>query len=205
MTGQESHLAAIDAAMNEAIAEYRVRPPSDIPRMHLYLEMHPPRYRLLMQLVLDLVSRLPKPATGKLRILDIGPRFDVELMHRLMPDVLVDTLGIDPGFVGARDGERRVIFDLNDADLEDRRPEMDRYPLVVMAEVLEHLYMPPSVTLGWVKSLLAPGGYLVVQTPNAVSLPNRLRMLIGKNPFQPLTAERAFPGHKRAPVASATP
>jgi hypothetical protein len=37
----------------------------------------------------------------------------------------------------------------------------------------------------------------VIQTPNAVSLPNRLRMLAGKNPFQPLTAERAYPGHKR--------
>lgn len=189
--------AAIDAVVDEWVAENRAQPPADIPRLELYIDMHPPRYKRLMRVLLGLISRLPRPSDGKLRILDVGPRFDVELIHRLMPDVLVDTIGIDPGYVNARESERRVIFDLNNADFEDQRPEMSSYPLIVMAEVLEHLYMPPSVTLSWVASLLEPGGYLLVQTPNAVSLPNRLRMLIGKNPFQPLTAERAFPGHKR--------
>lgn len=51
--------------------------------------------------------------------------------------------------------------------------------------------------MGWIASLLAPGGHLLVQTPNAVALPKRLRMLAGRNPFQPMSADRAYPGHMR--------
>ena len=131
------------------------------------------------------------------RVLDVGPRFEVDLLHRVLPNACVDTLGLNAGLFPPRDGEERVLFDLNHADDESRRPSFGPYQLIVMAEVLEHVHMPPSVVVGWIASLLAPGGYLLVQTPNAVALPNRLRMLAGRNPFQPLSADRAYPGHMR--------
>jgi 2-polyprenyl-3-methyl-5-hydroxy-6-metoxy-1,4-benzoquinol methylase len=106
-------------------------------------------------------------------------------------------MGINAGLFPLRDGEAYTELDLNDVADPARRPMLGPYQLVVMAEVLEHLRTAPSIVLPWLASLLAPGGYLIVQTPNAVALPKRLRMLIGKQPFQALSTDPAYPGHYR--------
>ena len=167
------------------------------PRWQEYLDFHRRRYLVLMTLAMNLLDSVPTAQDGARRILDVGPRFEVDMFHRLVPGLRVDTLGLNAGLFPARDNEQRVVFDLNYADDAEQRPALGPYPLIVMAEVVEHLHMPPSVVLGWIGSLLAPGGYLLVQTPNAVALPYRLRMLAGKNPFGQLSADRAYPGHIR--------
>lgn len=186
-----------DAApvVEEALASYRAE--FREPRWQEYLALHHLRYRALVRHVLEIIGGRPGAKDGIDRVLVVGPRFEVDLLHRVLPNVRVDTLGLNEGLFAPRDGEERVLFDLNDADDQDRRPSLGPYQLIVMAEVLEHVHMPPSVVLGWIASLLAPGGYLLVQTPNAVALAKRLRMLVGRNPFQPLSADRAYPGHMR--------
>lgn len=57
--------------------------------------------------------------------------------------------------------------------------------LVLMIEVIEHLWDPDS-TLQQVLRLLRPGGWLIVTTPNLSSALNRLALLFG---FQPLATE----------------
>ena len=183
--------AIVDAALDSYLADF---PDA---RWQEYLALHRPRYRALVASVADLIARLPKRPDGSRRILVVGPRFEVDLLHRVLPDLRIDTLGLNEGLFPPGDGEQRVLFDLNDAYDEARRPAIGPYGLIVMAEVLEHIHMPPSVVIGWIASLLNPGGHLLIQTPNAVSLPNRLRMLFGRNPFQPLSADRAYPGHMR--------
>jgi hypothetical protein len=136
-------------------------------------------------------------AGGVVRILDIGPRFEVDLIHRLLPKAQVDTLGLNKGLIPPRAGERNFEYDLNNTWDVSSTPTLGRYRLVVMAEVLEHLSTAPSIVLSWIATLLEPGAYLLIQTPNAVALPKRLRMLAGRHPFSPLTTDQAYPGHIR--------
>jgi hypothetical protein len=66
-----------------------------------------------------------------------------------------------------------------------------------MAEVLEHLYTAPRLVLDFVRRLLVAGGCLVLQTPNAASLPKRLKLLFGRNPFEMIRTDPQNPGHFR--------
>lgn len=195
VTANRPSPAEISSKVDEALKDYLGAFPD--PVWQEYLPFHRRRYQLLMALVVKLIDSDPAPDGGFCRILDVGPRFEVDLIHRLLPDVPVDTVGLNEGLFPARGDEQRLEFDLNDADLPEGRPALGGYELIVMAEVLEHLHMPPSVVLGWIGSLLKPGGRLVVQTPNAVTLPHRLRMLAGRNPYGQLSANRASPGHIR--------
>jgi trans-aconitate methyltransferase len=180
----------IDAALGEYCASF-----TD-PMLAETLEVHHERWHLLMAQVAKLIDERVDRASS-VRILDIGPRFELDLLHRLFASATVDTLGLDVGLFPARDGERNFRFDLSRTDFQDERPKLGPYEIIVMAEVFEHISMPPSVFMPWLASLLAPGGWLIVQTPNAVALPKRLRMLVGRQPFWELVSDRARPGHFR--------
>ena len=47
------------------------------------------------------------------------------------------------------------------------------------------------------EAALRPGGWLVLQTPNAARIGNRVRLLTGRNPFEPLREDSVSPGHFR--------
>jgi SAM-dependent methyltransferase len=70
-------------------------------------------------------------------------------------------------------------------DLENgaRPPELrpGTFQTVLFCEIIEHL-VAPDRTLASVVELLAPGGLLLVTTPNLASLGNRIRLLRGKTP-----------------------
>jgi 2-polyprenyl-3-methyl-5-hydroxy-6-metoxy-1,4-benzoquinol methylase len=61
--------------------------------------------------------------------------------------------------------------------------------------VLEHVYTAARPVLTFVASLLRPGGTLILQTPNAVSLGRRTSMLRGNNPYGMIREEKINPGH----------
>ena len=52
---------------------------------------------------------------------------------------------------------------------------------ILFCEIIEHL-VAPDRTLSTIVDLLAPGGLLLVTTPNLASLGNRIRLLRGKTP-----------------------
>jgi SAM-dependent methyltransferase len=152
-----------------------------------YLHFHANRYAFLLKKV---------DAIAPARILDIGPSFQTSLMRDIYPDTAVDSLGFDDTRFPRREGDRHIDFDLNDAVDVHRWPKPDElYDLVVMAEVLEHVYTAARPVLSCVGSLLRPGGKLIIQTPNAVNLGRRLSTLRGRNPFGMIREEKMNPGH----------
>jgi SAM-dependent methyltransferase len=153
-------------------------PPDD----GVYLRTHSRRYALL----LDLVKGFD-PKT----ILVVGPSYESVLLRDAVPGAAVDTLGWQDHRFPRVEGEGHVQHDLNDPDY----PELDPHDLIVCAEVLEHLHVSPIPVLRFLASGLAPGGRLVIQTPNATALPKRLRMLLGRNPYDPVRDEPTNPGH----------
>lgn len=121
------------------------------------------------------------------RVLDIGRS---KLTERLKGHYLnVTTLGF------ACTAPDHITFDLNDA--REGMPTAERFELIVMAEVLEHLYTAPEIVLSMLRRMLVPGGHLVIQTPNAVDLLKRLKLLAGKNPYERIRADTTNPGHFR--------
>jgi hypothetical protein len=61
--------------------------------------------------------------------------------------------------------------------------------------VIEHLPTSPAAVLRHLATWLRPGAALLLQTPNAVALHKRLRMLAGRNPLEPIRADARNPGH----------
>ena len=151
------------------------------PDEDVYRRTHERRYALL----LDLVNEL-----GPTRILVVGPSHESVLLREVAP---VDTLGWGDHRFPRVDGERHLQHDLNAGEY----PELRGYDAVVCAEVVEHLHVPAEAVVRALAAALAPGGRLVLQTPNATSLPKRLRMLIGRHPYEPLRDEPENPGHVR--------
>ena len=156
-----------------------------------YLQFHANRYAYLLGKV---------DANGHERILDIGASFQTTLMREIYPDSAVDTLGFDDSRFPRRSGDRHIDFDLNEclnesACLALKSERESPYDLVVMAEVLEHVYTAARPVLTFVASLLRPGGKLIIQTPNAVNLGRRISTLRGDNPFGMIREEKHNPGH----------
>ena len=155
-----------------------------------YAAYHARRYAALLLL---LNRYLPKKDSQ--RILDIGSSKLTELLHEQF-QVPVDTLGF------SKDGSTvtgyHYCFDLNETLWgESWRTDLPLYDVVVMGEVIEHLYASPILVLEFIKSLIKPGGMLVLQTPNAARLRNRLRLLLGLNPFVHISEDRDYLEHFR--------
>jgi 2-polyprenyl-3-methyl-5-hydroxy-6-metoxy-1,4-benzoquinol methylase len=80
--------------------------------------------------------------------------------------------------------------------MEKRIEPNDRH-IVLFAETIEHLYTSPKLVLSFIKTFLRRGGFLIIQTPNAVSISKRIAMLNGSNPFEMIRESRDIPGHFR--------
>jgi SAM-dependent methyltransferase len=125
------------------------------------------------------------------RILAVGPSYETRLLREELPEATVDTLGWYDDRFPLREGEHHVELDLNDAD----RPPLEPHDVVICSEVIEHLQAAPVPVLRYLGDALTDGGRLILQTPNAASLPNRLRLLLGRNPYEPIREEPRNPGH----------
>ena len=159
-----------------------------------YLNYHATRYARLLDAVRELTGRLAPP--DSLQILDVGPNLQTGLLRAIHPEAVVDTLGFAHPAVPPREQEQHVAFDLNQSSEPARRPVLDRqYDLIVLAEVLEHLHIPPSIVLEFLGGRLRRPGFIIVQTPNAAALHKRLALLLGRNPVQAPRACQENPGH----------
>jgi SAM-dependent methyltransferase len=176
-------MATMTKPRDETAASIRQRYPGDG-----YTAFHAPRYA-------SLLSLLDRYVTRETRLLDIGRSRLTELIHDRY-GIPVDALG----FVGNEPSPegRNFWFDLNLAVYRHEwRADLPTYDVIVIAEVIEHLRTPPQFVLEFLRTLLAPAGRLIVQTPNAVALHKRLEMLGGRNPFEQIRAQADDPGHFR--------
>jgi SAM-dependent methyltransferase len=123
--------------------------------------------------------------------------FETLILRGLCPGAVVDCLGIAPDGRFLPGGEGAFFAkDLNEPGRGDAVPE-GAYDLIVFMEVLEHLCVPPDLVLAYLRRLLVPGGVLLLTTPNAAWLKNRLKLLCGRNPFELLRADPENRGHIR--------
>lgn len=160
-----------------------------------YWQRHRPRFVFFLNLVAGL------SAEGSFeRILDVGMGYQTALLGRLLPSCRVDCLGIAPDtrFLPSRDFTFHPA-DLNEIDRQPASPPGTResYDLISFMEVVEHLIHPPDVVLAYLAQMLRPGGRILLTTPNAAWIRNRLALLAGRNPFEPLRADRTEMGHVR--------
>ncbi len=153
-----------------------------------YLAYHAPRYRY----VLELASKYLPPTAP--RALEIGPSPLSQLLRNTFGCV-VDSLGLEPEAAGPLG--HHFQFDLNGCAVSSGPRGMPRYDLVVFAEVMEHLHTSPLHTLSFVHGLLGESGVVLLQTPNAASLPKRLKLLAGRNPYELIRPDAGNPGHFR--------
>ena len=152
-----------------------------------YLRFHLPRYESLY------TALLQRHRPG-MAILDIGISPFTDFLRDRFGRV--DSLGF--GYDRPDPRGDHYAFDLNDsADPSRWRRDLPPYDIIVFAEVLEHLHTAPQQVLACLGALLAPGGLLFMQTPNAVALGKRARMLLGINPYELIREEPGNPGHFR--------
>ncbi|WP_428032040.1 class I SAM-dependent methyltransferase [Ancylobacter sp.] len=90
-----------------------------------------------------------------------------------------------------------IAYDLNKAQSLEDIPSRETFDLIVFAEVVEHLYTAPELTMFALRSLMKPGGIMIVQTPNAASLNRRLKALIGLSTTERIRIDNTNPGHFR--------
>ena len=165
-----------------------------------YWQFHHKRFKYITRVTGNLINELDRSGCNVERILDVGNSFQTLMISQLRPDLQIDTVG----FLAERykpDGiTKHYSFDVNDAYYPDRWIVLDknsRYDIILFLEVIEHLYTAPEQVLSFLGSLLKPDGIIVIQTPNAASLINRLRLLFGENPYELIRSDRMNPGHFR--------
>jgi SAM-dependent methyltransferase len=154
-----------------------------------YAAYHAPRYAV----ALELLERFGLAAGSA--VLDVGASRLTGLLREHF-GAAVDTLGFG---ADRQDPEgRHFELDLNrTTSREGWRQDLPAYDVVVLAEVLEHLHAAPEHVLGFLATLLKEGGLLLLQTPNAAALPKRIKLLLGRNPYERIRLDPQNPGHFR--------
>lgn len=170
--------------------------------MKTYIHIHSKRFAYLISKIKELRKEIPK---ANIRIMDIGPSFFSQLLIHTFPEDEIYTMGFksDEALGGhlSKEISQKLVnfipFDLNNAQYPEKYATVKSCDLVVMAEVVEHLYTSPSLVYKFIASFMNNGAFLIVGTPNAVTFRNRVLMLLGKNPFELIREIRENPGHYR--------
>jgi len=127
----------------------------------------------------------------KIRILEIGAFIGVVSCSLARLGFDVTALDI-PEFMNnerlkdryALDGVTSISANLRDYSIPS---ESGSFSLIIMCETLEHLNFNPVPVMSEINRLLATGGYLYLSLPNLASLPNRLKLLLGRSIHNPIS------------------
>lgn len=71
------------------------------------------------------------------------------------------------------------------------------FDTVIFTEVLEHIWLFPAHTVSEIFRVLKPGGQVIVTTPNATTLKNRILWVLGKTSYTNLATMISLPIHMR--------
>jgi SAM-dependent methyltransferase len=163
-----------------------------------YLEKHGVRFD-------DTLALLPPAARGD-RLLDVGifpGQFAALARSR---GYAVDGIGNEEMTDRFLACAGRAGFGISRTDVETQRFPMpdNTYQVVVCTEILEHLYRDPFNLLSEAFRVLAPGGVLILTTPNLAGFKNIFRLMNGESYRHPIERplDETFPlnlnyGHYR--------
>jgi len=150
-----------------------------IPNTVDYLELYPPEYSFAQQ-ESDSLSRYGLLKRCKVitrwktpgNLLDIGCGVGTFIMT--MRDKFGwDVHGIEPNPIIAADGRERYNLDIKTEDIQNYDPEGNKFDVITLWDVLEHLPNPNEV-IAKLKTLLKPEGFLVMRVPNSQSWDARI-------------------------------
>ncbi len=150
-----------------------------------YVHFHKIRYAYILNEVARLLASEPLHD-----VLDVGPSFQTLLMRQAFPTLQISSLGTNHTANHLREGESHWNIDLNFTEQFDHSKLGKQFDLLVFAEVIEHLFTKPEIVLSFLRTLLKPQGILLLQTPNAVAIDKRIKILGGKNPYQLIDESR---------------
>lgn len=163
-----------------------------------YLKDHCLRYEFFLSKVDKIINKITSNKKGVIKILDLGPAYQTEILRITLPkNTTVDTVGFADSRFIKRQKDKHFEYDINHAQYKQKWLKVKNYDLVIMAEVIEHLYTSPSLILKLINSWIRKNGYLIIQTPNAVSLNRRTKMIIGRHPYDMIRENNLNPGHFR--------
>jgi SAM-dependent methyltransferase len=137
----------------------------------------------------DKIQRLNLPLQSS--VIDIG--------GGIMAALLSNILGLEAcvGDVNERAADDLstlgMDFRLVDLTSDDRVPA-EKFDLVILQEVIEHLPQPPYIVFERILKFMKPGGILFLTTPNGSRIRNILYMLAGKQ----ILDNFRYPGPKEA-------
>jgi Methyltransferase domain len=158
------------------------------------LAFHARRWVILLAHV-DTLVEAARARGGPLRMLDIGPSLQTDVLRHNYPDVPIDTLDLSDDARTLRLQDVHIRYDLNDLYHRERWPQIGPYDVIVMCEVIEHLYTGADTVLAGLASIVKPYGSLFLQTPNAAALHKRIQLAAGRNPCMSLEEDRTHPPH----------
>lgn len=156
-----------------------------------YLRRHPQRLAMNLQVL----ARLGLPHSA--RLLDIGCAWGgFSLLVRRHLGLQVIGLDLYHRLVRAAHGRGLPALQ-TDVGREGIPLASNCVDVVWFDSVIEHLY-EPAVALAEIYRVLKPAGYLVLGSPNGISLNRRLQMWAGQNPFAQYHRYNAMEG--RPPI-----
>ncbi len=117
------------------------------------------------------------------KVLDIGCRDGRLARYFLEAGNQVTGLDIDSGALKQCPPEMKTEH--HDLNGDWHLQHQNEFDVVVISEVMEHLYYPDQV-IQKILSVLKPGGWLIGSVPNAFNLKNRFRLFFGQIQNTPL-------------------
>lgn len=160
-----------------------------------YLEYHRIRFEYLLRCV---QRHAGSPDAS---ILEVGRGPFTRILSERFTNVTTIGLELSVSDIAAQSGLTRPVphieFNLNDAQCRSKWISTGPFDLIVFAEVVEHLVTAPELVFAFLRTLLRDDGILICQTPNAVCAHNRIKMALGKNPFNRIQIDNREPAHFR--------
>jgi SAM-dependent methyltransferase len=148
-----------------------------------YFRLHRHRFHMLL-------AAIPPGAGGRVLEIGVNPGLFTEALVRAGYRVS----GTDLFPEHRADLWRRLGVEVRrwNIDTEPAPYAPGSFDLVFFSEVIEHLANPPVEALATIGELLAPGGYLILSTPNQFYLKSRLRTLFDILLLRPFEHDEEF-------------
>ena len=163
----------------------------------VYVQLHTARFGKMLAICSEYVPG------RKSRVLDVGRSGLTALLASYYENVTSIGYDLSADEGGHREqsplpGVPHIVFDLNESVNCESWPEYsNEFDLIAVCETVEHLPTAPEFTLLMLSSFLRPGGTMLVTVPNAVALSKRIKILLGRNPFERIRFFLQNPGHFR--------
>lgn len=161
-----------------ALNTTKMPPKSDYSK---YLSIHNKRFKSIINQLVSIREEKEKD----IKILDVGVH-SLFLLSKLNEQNFHQLYGIDVDvFINKINDKRKKLFNLKVCDLQyESIPFEDNYfDIIIMSEVIEHLFFNPTKCLRDLKRTLKPGGKLIITTPNVFRIANIVKMVKCTNIF----------------------